>query len=155
MKCIDLTDTEKELSTKEFDHLSRVDNVFVASRVSENIDTSFFKDNDIKVAIDLKQKDENPFDDADIFSAAKVDYHRIPISSMDDVTHEVLMEIKKLIDNADGNVLFYCASGNRVSAVLALMLYNICGHPRARVLDFAKKIAPEKFPLYEKLEGLL
>ncbi len=155
MKCLDLTNFDKKLGTDEFSHLSRVDNVFIASRINEELSQNFIDENGITVAVDLKEPTENTFDEEALFSKLGVEYHAMPTCQLDSVDHDYLMKLKKIIDEAGGNILVYCGSGNRVTAVLTLMLYHICGHPKARVLEFSKKVSPEVFPLYEKVEASL
>lgn len=53
-------------------------------------------------------------------AAAGMTYHRLPVAGADGITAENARELMALIENAEGDVLVHCASGNRVGALLAL-----------------------------------
>lgn len=51
---------------------------------------------------------------------ADMSYVAIPINGASDITEENARRLRQAIDQADGNVLVHCASGNRVGALLAI-----------------------------------
>lgn len=53
-------------------------------------------------------------------AAAGLAYHSLPVAGADGITAENARALMSLIENADGDVLVHCASGNRVGALLAL-----------------------------------
>ena len=59
-------------------------------------------------------------DEAAEVAAAGLVYHRLPVAGADGITAENARELMSLIENAEGDVLVHCASGNRVGALLAL-----------------------------------
>lgn len=50
----------------------------------------------------------------------KLVFKRIPIAGPDDLTRENVEALAAALDDADGDVLLYCGSSNRVGAMLAL-----------------------------------
>lgn len=59
-------------------------------------------------------------DEAAEVAAAGLAYHRLPVAGADGITVENARELMALIEDAEGDVLVHCASGNRVGALLAL-----------------------------------
>lgn len=59
-------------------------------------------------------------DEAAEVTAAGLAYHRLPVAGADGITAENARALMSLIENAEGDVLVHCASGNRVGALLAL-----------------------------------
>lgn len=59
-------------------------------------------------------------DEAAEVAAAGLKYHSLPVAGADGITAENARALMSLIENAEGDVLVHCASGNRVGALLAL-----------------------------------
>jgi protein tyrosine phosphatase (PTP) superfamily phosphohydrolase (DUF442 family) len=148
---IDLTDLQEEISDKGFSHLSRVGPVFIGSKVESEEHAQQILELDIDLAIDLKNKGETPLDDQVAFEKIGITYHNIPISDLSQLTFEDIQHFSELIKSSQKNVLVYCMSGNRVSALLALYFSLALGHPKNRSLEIAEKLGLTKAPLKEKV----
>ena len=140
MKVLNLTDTEESIKNPYFDHLARVDNLYLSTKVENKNQIKFLKDLNIEFAIDLKQKEETNFDDKNSFEKAGIDYFNLPVSDISKVSFNSLYLISELLENKNKNVLLYCYSANRAAAILALQLYLVHGHSKKRTIDLASKI---------------
>lgn len=139
MNCINLTDITPSIENEYFDFLSRVDNIYIASKINSKEQIEFIKTLDVDLAIDLKEKHETLFRDQKAFEETGIPYVNMPVSNVEKIDFEFLSEFQKLIANHDKKILVYCASGNRVGALLALYFAFICGHPKARAFEVGKK----------------
>lgn len=151
MKGIDLTKIESEIDSSPFDVLHKLDNIYISSKVDSQDKLSFLKEKEIRLAIDLKRPEETSIDDADEFQKENIEYLSIPVADFSDVSLSELEIIDKVVKSTEGNILIYCMSGNRVAALLALYLVKVCGHPKSRAVDLAKKIGLTKEALENKL----
>lgn len=110
MKILNLTDTEESIKTPYFEHLARVDNLYLSTKIENDNQIKFLKDLNIEFAIDLKQKEETNFDDKNSFQKAGIDYFNLPVSDISKVSFNSLYLISELLENKDKNVLLYCFS---------------------------------------------
>lgn len=78
----------------------------------------------ITTLIDLRPQQETPdMDEATLAREAGLKYRVLPISGAADLTHENVLQFDRLLGESDAgreNVLMYCASSNRVGALMAL-----------------------------------
>lgn len=66
-------------------------------------------------------------------------FNRIPITGAGDLTRENVEALDKLLDEAGGDpVVLYCASSNRVGALLALRAYWIDGLPAEEAAELGR-----------------
>lgn len=155
MKCLNLTDIDLDLKQSVFDHLARVDHLFVGSKVISKEQIIFLKSLGIERAIDLKGSNETDFDDQSEFTKQGVEYIHFPITDLGNINFSQLEEFGKLINHHPAKTLVYCASGNRVGALLALNSCLICGHPKQRAFDFGVKIGMNRGNTQEFVHGIL
>ena len=67
------------------------------------------------------------------------DFQRLPISGADDLTRERVEEFASLLEAAgDEPTVLYCASSNRVGAMLALKAYWLDGVPAEQALELGR-----------------
>ena len=150
---LDLTAIKKVESGHNFLSLFWCDNLLLASKISSIEDVEYLKSSGVTFAIDLKEKKETPFDDEKELSRFGIRYYNFPVTDIDQLGFDQLNDLKKRLENEKGNKLIYCMSGNRVGALLSLILNEILGHPKQRSYDFAMKVGVTKEPLREKLRN--
>ena len=152
MHRLDLTDVEEKVEGP-FAHLARVGDCYIASKVENQEQVEFIKSLGVSLAIDLKESGETDFDDSGAFEQLGVEYAHFPISDVSSLEFEGLCRFEKLLGSAEGPKLIYCMSGNRVSALLALKLVLVCGHPKQRALDLAMRVGLIKEGLIQKVQA--
>ncbi len=140
MKCLNLTDIQFDLPKNQFDHLIRVDHLYIGSKVDNSEQIEFLKSIGVKNVIDLKSTGETSFNDKEIFEKADIAYFNLPITDIAELEFEKLQKFGNLISQDEGKTLVYCMSGNRVGALLALNACFVCGHPKKRALDFGERV---------------
>ncbi len=140
MKSLNLQDKEFDLQSDSFDHFVRVDHVFIASKISSHDQIKELERYHITKAIDVKETHETEFSDEEAFKGSSIEYIHFPISKVENIKFEELLALNQLIENSSGKVLIYCMSGNRVSALLALISCFVKGHPKNRALSFSKEV---------------
>lgn len=140
MKSLNLQDKEFDLQSDSFDHFVRVDHVFIASKISSYDQIKELEKYHITKAIDVKEIHETEFNDKEAFKSSPIEYIHFPISKVENIKFEELLALNQLVENSSGKVLIYCMSGNRVSALLALISCFVKGHPKNRALDFSKEV---------------
>lgn len=140
MKCFNITDIDLTLNQHEFEHLVRVDNVFIGSKIISDKQIELLKSLEVEMVIDLKGCDETEFDDKTGFDKYGINYTHFPVTDLSKINFTNLQEFAKLVNHTSGKILVYCASGNRVGALMALNACLICGHPKQRSFDFGVKI---------------
>ena len=147
MRCVDLTDVEKRLPNSLFDYLSRVDHIFISSKIESVEQIDFIKNLGVTTVID--------FNDAEEFHNNGIKYKNIPISGVSDFTQENLQEFSELIKNSSGKILLYCKSGNRAVALLTLNSCLVCGHPKRRALEIREKLDFENTDLQKSVKQII
>lgn len=152
---LNLTDIKIADYNNNFSSLIWVDNLLLASKITESEEIELLKKLNINLAIDLKEAGESAFADKEEFQKSGIDYYNFAISDLDNLSFDDLTKIKEKIEEYDGNKFIYCMSGNRVAALLSLMLSEVLGHPKQRAYKFALKIGLTKEPLKEKLQKRL
>ena len=140
MKCLNLTDIDFQLAKNQFDHLIRVDHLYLGSKIFSSDQIDFVKSLGVNRVIDLKSSEETPFLDKQEFENTGIEYFNLPIQDLETLSFDELQEFGKLINHKSGKVLVYCMSGNRVGALLALNACIVCGHPKKRSLEFGERI---------------
>lgn len=155
MKCFNLTNIEENINDQLFNHLTKIDNVYTASKVDTKEQIQFLKDHGVKLAIDLKNQEETDFNEEAEFKAAGIEYYRFPITDISEIDFETLEKFKELFIKTDENKLVFCMSSNRVGALLALYLAQVCGHPKERALDIGIKAGMKREALQLMVKELL
>ncbi len=89
MRCVDLTDVEKRLPNSLFDYLSRVDHIYISSKIESVDQIDFLKSLGVTKVIDLKCRDEVDFNDEKEFLGVGIEYKNIPISGVCDFTQKI------------------------------------------------------------------
>jgi len=84
--------------------------------------TSLARDG-IKLVINLRPKAEQDWDEKEFVESLGLNYVNLPVAGKADLNFANAEELKNLIDNAEGETLVHCASGNRVGALMALARY--------------------------------
>lgn len=140
MKCLNLLDIEENLNQGEFSHLIRVDNIYVGSKVLSKDQVELVKRLGVESAVDLKARGETEFEDQKEFEALGINYVHLPVTDLEKVDFELVKKLGECIQDRSKKVLVYCASGNRVGALLALHSYFVCGHPVERSFEFGVKV---------------
>jgi uncharacterized protein (TIGR01244 family) len=98
-----------------------------------------FRDAGVRTVIDLRGADERARVDTQAASEALgLRYEVLEIEGAQDLTPENAERLKHALDDAEGQVLLHCASGNRVGALLALMAYHEEGVSRRQALDVGR-----------------
>lgn len=72
-------------------------------------------------------------------TSAGMSYVAIPIGGANEITQENAQRLRTAIDNAEGNVLVHCASGNRVGALLAIDAANRLHLTTNQAIAYGKK----------------
>lgn len=152
MHKLDLTDVQETVKGP-FSQLSRVGDCYIASKIESQEQVEFIKSLGVSLAIDLKEIGESEFADQEVFSQHGVEYAHFPVSDVSSLEFEDLCRFEKLLGSTSGPKLIYCMSGNRVAALLALKLVLVCGHPKQRALDLAKKVGLIKEGLIQKVQA--
>lgn len=140
IRCLNLSDIHVESEKMGLDHLTRVDHLYIGSKINSSEQVDYLKSLDIKTVIDLKSCDETTFNDEQVFKEAGLKYFNLPISNLADLKFDDLKELSDLINDGQHKTLIYCGSGNRAGAILALSSCLICGHPKQRAIDFGLKV---------------
>ena len=148
---INLTDIEPVVQGSPFEHFARIDNLYVASKLSSEDQIKYLQEKGIKIAIDMKERGETDFPDEEALKKAGIRYHHFPVSDINDLDFDTLSELSRILNKDRGAKLLYCMSGNRVGAALALQQSLVCGHPKQRAFDAACKIGLTKEELKEKV----
>ena len=78
--------------------------------------------------------------DRELFEANNISYYNFPVTNIEKIDFSLLEKIKEILQTHNGNILIYCASANRVGAILSLYLNKICGHPKDRSLNIGTQI---------------
>ena len=151
---LDLTDVESK-QTDLFSSLIWVDHLMLASKITQMDQVHFMKDQGVTLAIDLKAQDETDFDDEAAFKSVGIEYVRYPVSDISQISFDDLNMLKEKLQSLPGNKAIYCISGNRVGAVIALLLAEIVGHPKSRAFEYGKKFGMIKEGLQEKVKARL
>lgn len=104
-------------------------------------DIARLRSSGISTVIDLRPDGETPdLDERAAVEAAGLKYLSLPIANGADLTPENVRRLDLLLrQNADGNVLLHCASGNRVGALLALRSRWLDGKTSDESLALGKK----------------
>ena len=155
MRCVDLTDVEKRLPNSLFDYLSRVDHIYISSKIESVDRIDFLKSLGVTKVIDLKCRDEVDFNDEKEFLGVGIEYKNIPISGVCDFTQKNIQEFSELIKNSKGKILLYCKSGNRAVALLTLNSCLVCGHPKKRALEIREKLDFENTDLQKSVKQII
>ncbi len=94
-----------------------------------------------RMFIGLRPADEAGAGWEEAFSeAAGLDFHRIAVADAADVTRENAKNLTQLLSRTGSEpAVIYCASGNRVGALLALKAYFHDGQTPEEALRFGKK----------------
>lgn len=103
------------------------------------------------MAVDLKHPDEIDFLAKEAFESMGIQYHNLPIVNFESLSLEQVKKFGELIEQNSSNVLVYCMSGNRVSALLALLLYAVYGFSKKEVCEVACKLGLSRGPLKKQL----
>ncbi|PIK16419.1 sulfur transferase domain-containing protein [Halobacteriovorax sp. JY17] len=155
MKCFNLTDIEDKKESILFDHFIRVDNIYIASKVISDEQVDYLNSLGIKVAIDLKGNNETLFNDKEQFEIKGIKYIHFPITDISSLTFDQVQEFSEILNENESPKIVYCASGNRVGALMALHASMVCGHPRQRAFGFGVRIGmineSTKNQVYEKI----
>jgi protein tyrosine phosphatase (PTP) superfamily phosphohydrolase (DUF442 family) len=140
MKSLNLQDKELDLQSNSFNHFVRVDHIFISSKIISKDQINELEKYQITKAIDIKETHETEFNDEEAFKSSSIEYIHFPISKVEEITFEELFTLNQHIENSKKNILLYCMSGNRVSALLALISCFVKGHPKNRALNFSKEV---------------
>jgi len=92
-----------------------------------------------RTVINLRSEQEPGFEwEREKVEALGMRYVHIPVAGADGLTHENVEAIDAALERAlaEGPVLFHCASGNRIGAVLALRAAWLEGQDPERALGF-------------------
>lgn len=93
----------------------------------------------VRTVIDLRGPDERTQRDSQAAAQALgLRYDTLVVEGAQDLTRENAERLRQALDDADGQVLLYCASGNRVGALLALMARYEEGLSRRDALAFGR-----------------
>jgi uncharacterized protein (TIGR01244 family) len=93
----------------------------------------------VRTVIDLRTPQERVGNDSEAAAQALgLRYETLAIDGAVDLTRENAERLRQALDNADGQVLLHCASGNRVGALLALMARYEEGLSRRDALAFGR-----------------
>lgn len=69
-----------------------------------------------------------------------LDFHRVPVAGAPDLSRETVEELDRLLAQAgDGPTVLYCASSNRVGALLALRAHWLQGVPADEALALGRE----------------
>jgi uncharacterized protein (TIGR01244 family) len=91
--------------------------VFLASQ-PEKEDFSHAKEGGIKTVLNLREKEELDWDEAELIGSLGMEYVNVPFKTPASLTDEVFDKVRKLLnDKAKRPLLVHCASANRVGAV--------------------------------------
>ncbi len=72
--------------------------------------------------------------------AAGLNFHRLPVAGPDDVNLENAESLTRLLDPTGSSAaVIYCATGNRVGALLALKAHFLDGHTPEEALRFGRE----------------
>lgn len=155
-RCIDLRDIELDVSQSSFEHLVRVDHIYIGSKLKNHQQASLLKSFGVKRAIDLKASGETDFDDKKSFEHNGVEYIHFPITDLSQIQLLDLQKFGELISNKnDGNIFVYCMSGNRVGALMALNAGLVCGHPKKRAYEIGVKLGMSRDSIKETVKKLI
>lgn len=153
MKTINLTAVEN-VSHSSFETLIKLDRIFIGSKPLDESFTEFCANQKIETAIDLKLAGEEKMQEEKYFKENDIPYFHFPVSDITAISKEQLQQINQVLVEND-KILCYCVSGNRVAALLGLILFHIYGHPKERVLSLVGQIGLTKEPLFVKFKELL
>lgn len=79
----------------------------------------------VTTVIDLRRDEERAANGTQLpATTLRMRYIALPIADANDLTSDNAKRLKQAIDESEGRVLLHCASGNRVGALLALMVYH-------------------------------
>jgi len=95
----------------------------------------------VGTAISFRPRDESGAGWEEAFAADRaLDFHRIPVAGASDLSREAVEELDRLLAEAgNGPTLLYCASSNRVGALLALRAYWLQGVPSQEALQLGRE----------------
>lgn len=84
-----------------------------------------------------------------------ITYDEISFNFLKDISADHLRRLNDFMSKREGNTLFFCQSGGKVAALLALNACISCGHPKQRSLDFGFKIGLTDPLLKSETEALI
>ncbi len=123
--------------------------VFLASQ-PEKEDFTHAKEGGIKFVLNLREKDEMDWDEAELVESLGMEYVNVPFKSPKTLTDEVFAETRKLLSNEKKRpLLVHCASANRVGAVWLAHRVLDGGKSYDEALKEAKTVGL-KLPAYEE-----
>lgn len=81
-------------------------------------DFAEFKKRGVKSVLNLRAKEELPFDEAKVLKDLDLEYHHIPIATPDALTDETFEKLRKLLNTKEERpLLVHCTVASRVGAV--------------------------------------
>ena len=153
MKAINLEKIESNLSLGTYTGLAQLDCLLIGPKVESAEQVDLLKKAGITNVIDMKTEGEFSFKDKEEFEKAGISYFHFPVSSPFDVDISRLQELESKIRCSEiGKTYLYCMSGNRVSVILGRLFFEVCGHPKDRVLDTIAKLGMTRADLLEKMK---
>ncbi|NTS76493.1 hypothetical protein HR060_06380 [Catenovulum sp. SM1970] len=98
--------------------------VYSAGQLTQS-DLTKLKHSDVKLIINLRPTSEaNTYDESSFSNAIGIEYLNIPIASAADINFANADKLQQALEQAKGDVVVHCASGNRVGALFALNAFK-------------------------------
>lgn len=153
MKAINLENVESNVSLESYSGLGKLGCLLIGPKVESADQIEILKRNGITNVIDMKTEGEFSFKDKEEFEQAGIRYYHFPVSSPFDVDIDRLQELEsKIRCSGDGDTYLYCMSGNRVSVILGRLFFEVCGHPKDRVLKTLENLGLTRADLLDRLK---
>lgn len=123
--------------------------VFLATQ-PQQADFKQAKEGGIKTVINLRQKEELPWDEEAFVTGLGLEYHNVPFKAPAELTDEVFDRTRSLLgDAAKKPILLHCASANRVGAIWLAHRTLDGGLSYERALEEARVVGL-KLPAFEE-----
>ena len=136
--------TEHKIKNPVFDKISRVGNLYFASKIMTPEVYPYLKSLGITNMVDFKHPSDNPLPEDELATQHGIKYDNVLVQACMEINDTVLAKMEDIIEKSTGNILIYCNSANRVSAWLAIHLVKNENYSVARAIEVAKVAGLDK-----------
>ena len=152
MKAINLEALVSNLSVPHCSGLGSIDTLLVGPRISSDDQIASLKAQGVTHVVDMKMAGETDFADQQQWEAAGIRYRHFPVGNPMEISFEQLKSLEADLRNQSGKTYLYCMSGNRVSGILGRFFFEVCGHPKDRVLQAIERLGIVRPELLQALK---
>lgn len=152
---MNLTEWSSDSSIAEVVNLSSVDRFYFAGIITSLAAIQNLVASGVTTFIDLKKADEalGSINDSRWVRDSNANYFYRPVSNpAEDIDFSFNEKMKSIIDSADGKIVIYCMSSNRVGYWFGRYLIEVVGLAKAKAFEYALKAGLKNEASIEKFK---